>query len=273
MKKLLDWKHKDIVNIYDEVNLWSAPFGRLLLEHIPMKQEATVVDIGFGTGFPLIELSQRFGEHSTIYGIDLWEEAIRRTKEKINQLEIDNIEIIEENAAKISLDDHIADLIVSNLGVNNFEEKEAVYSEIYRVLKKGGHFALTTNPKGTFQELFDVFHALFEMMGLKEEQDQLANYIEHRSTEASIIGEVERHGLKLMKRESDTTRLRFVDAEAILNHALIRIGFRAYWENMISLENRVQVFKQLTATINDIIVQKGEFTLTIPMLYLEFKKD
>ncbi|MEE9430720.1 MAG: class I SAM-dependent methyltransferase [Melioribacteraceae bacterium] len=94
MKKLLDYKCKEVVNIFDEVTLWSAPFGRLLLENIPMKSEAKIVDIGFGTGFPLIELSQRFGEKSKIYGIDIWEEGINRTKDKINTLELNNIELI-----------------------------------------------------------------------------------------------------------------------------------------------------------------------------------
>lgn len=84
MKQLLDWKTKEVVNIYDEVSLWSAPFGQILLEHIPMKKGASIVDIGFGTGFPLIELSQRFGEGAQVYGVDIWEEAINKAKEKID---------------------------------------------------------------------------------------------------------------------------------------------------------------------------------------------
>jgi len=28
MKKILNWKDKSVVNIYDEVSLWSAPFGK-----------------------------------------------------------------------------------------------------------------------------------------------------------------------------------------------------------------------------------------------------
>ena len=61
MKPLLDWQNPEIVDIYDEVNLWSAPFGLLLLEQLPMQPGLTIVDVGFGTGFPLIELAQRFG--------------------------------------------------------------------------------------------------------------------------------------------------------------------------------------------------------------------
>ena len=77
----------------DEVSIWSAAFGRLLLENIPMKSKWNVVDIGFGTGFPIIELSQRFDASSKIYGVDLWKEGISKTKEKIETLGLSNIQI------------------------------------------------------------------------------------------------------------------------------------------------------------------------------------
>ncbi|MFT4667311.1 MAG: arsenite methyltransferase [Polaribacter sp.] len=54
MKPLLSSKDKALVQTFNEVTLWSGPFGRLLLENIPMKKGMTVLDIGFGTGFPLI---------------------------------------------------------------------------------------------------------------------------------------------------------------------------------------------------------------------------
>lgn len=272
MKKNLDWEHKEVANIFDEVTLWSAPFGRMLLENIPMMPRASIVDIGFGTGFPLIELSQRFGDESKIYGIDIWKEGINRTKEKIKTLGLSNIEILDKSAAKINLEDQQIDLVTSNLGVNNFEQKEAVYQEIHRILKPKGRLSITTNPVGTFEELFDVFSSIFKALNLKEEQISLAKSIGHRSTEREIISALKQHGFTWLKTQSDSTNMRFVDAEALLNHSLIRIGFRKYWEEMFSAENRAQFFEQLIIAINQLIGSKGEFTLTIPMLYLEFEK-
>lgn len=150
MKKILDWQSKQVVNIFDEITLWSAPFGRLLLENIPMKPNTKIVDIGFGTGFPLIELSQVFGEKSKVYGIDIWKEGINLAKEKINVLEINNIEILEESAAKISIENNCIDLVTSNLGVNNFEQKEEVYLEIHRILKKRGKAVYNNQSDGYF---------------------------------------------------------------------------------------------------------------------------
>lgn len=273
MKKTLDSETREIVDIFDEVTLWSAPFGRLLLENIPMKSEAKVVDIGFGTGFPLIELSQRFGGKSKIYGIDIWKEAIRRVKHKISTLEITNIEIIEGNASKIRIEDKQIDLVTSNLGVNNFEQKKAVYREINRILKKGGRLSITTNPMGTFRELFELFELVLKEMELKEGLKKLNESIKNRSTEKKIILELEQSGFKFLKSKPDSTNIRFANAKAVMDHSLIRIGFRASWEKIIPEENRVVFFEKLTLKINNIIETRGEFIMTIPMLYLEFKKE
>ncbi len=66
MKDILDWQRADVVNAFDEVSLWSAPFGRLLLEEIPMKPNARIVDVGFGCVFTLIEISQPFCDGDTV---------------------------------------------------------------------------------------------------------------------------------------------------------------------------------------------------------------
>ena len=273
MKKVLNWQSKEVVEIIDEVTLWSAPFGRLLLENIPMISEATVVDIGFGTGFPLIELSQRFGKNSKIYGIDIWEEAINITKNKISILEIDNVQILEESASKINLDDSQIDLVTSNLGVNNFDEKDKVYSEIHRILKPGGNLCITTNPIETFEELFEIFESVLNEMMLNDGITNLRNSIAHRGTEKSIINEIENKGLRFIKSKFDSKAMRFVDAKALMDHSLIRFGFREYWGELVKNEMRNDFFEQVIFKIQSIIAKEGEFKITIPMLYLEFVRD
>ncbi len=272
MKKLLDWKSKDVLKVFDEVTLWSAPFGRLLLENMPMRSGATIVDIGFGTGFPLLELSQRFGDKSKIYGIDIWKEAIEKVRSKIEILELKNIEIIEESASSISIVDDKIDLVTSNLGVNNFEEKTKVYDEIRRILKADGRLCITTNPIGTFEELFDIFGAILGEMEMNNEAVELGKYVAHRGTEKSIISEIESSGFKFIKRKFDTTTIRFVDAMSLLDHSLIRIGFRAYWEELVGGEKRAEFIERLLVKIEKIIAKNGEFRISIPMLYLEFGK-
>ena len=64
MTEYLKYKFQDtpeFVETFDEVPLWSASFGLLLLKHVELKPDLKVVDIGSGAGFPLIELAERLG--------------------------------------------------------------------------------------------------------------------------------------------------------------------------------------------------------------------
>jgi arsenite methyltransferase len=53
----IDLSNHDVVAAYDELPLWSATFGLLLFRHVPMQLGMKVLDVGCGTGFPLLELA------------------------------------------------------------------------------------------------------------------------------------------------------------------------------------------------------------------------
>ena len=272
MKGTLNWQTPEVVNIFDEASLWAAPFGRILLENIPMKPQSKVLDLGFGTGFPLVELSQRFGSSSKIYGMDIWEEAIMRAKEKISVLGLQNIEIFEQSAEQIPLPNNEIDLICSNLGVNNFDQKEKIFRECNRVLKTGGYLCISTNPKGTFKELFDLFEKILQQLNLSETLNAFQIYIDHRDTQSSLQNYISKFGFTLSKALTDKTKIRFVDAAALLDHGLIRIGFLEYWEKLIPKEHHTQFFETLIQLVDRQIKRYGIFEMTIPILYLEFRK-
>jgi hypothetical protein len=67
----------ELIDVFDELSFWSAPFGLKLLENINYKQNITALDIGFGAGFPLTEIAMRLGNSSTVYGIDPWKETFK----------------------------------------------------------------------------------------------------------------------------------------------------------------------------------------------------
>ncbi|MFA6599080.1 MAG: class I SAM-dependent methyltransferase, partial [Ignavibacteriaceae bacterium] len=149
-----------LINVLDELPLWSAPFGLKLLDAIDYKPSIVVLDIGFGTGFPLTELAMRLGESSTIYGIDPWKEAIVRAKNKIDSYGITNITIIEGVAESIPLDNKSIDLIVSNNGINKGKNIHKVFSECSRVLKPGGQFVQTMNLDKSMFEFYSLLESI-----------------------------------------------------------------------------------------------------------------
>jgi len=124
-----------LLELFDELPIWAAPFGLKLLNSIKYRKNISALDIGFGAGFPLTEIAMRFGETCKIYGIDPWEAAIRRTKKKIQFYEIKNVEIINGVAENIPLPDKSVELITSNNGLNNVENIEKALSECSRITK------------------------------------------------------------------------------------------------------------------------------------------
>ncbi len=130
--------NQDVVNTFDELPLWSAAFGLLLLKHVHLQPDITVLDLGSGTGFPLIELAERLGTSCKLYGLDPWKNANDRARHKIQSYGLRHVEVLDGSADNIPFDNDSIDLVVSNLGVNNFDNAPVVFQECNRVLKHKG---------------------------------------------------------------------------------------------------------------------------------------
>ncbi len=107
-----------------------------------MRKNIKVLDIGFGTGFPILEVALRLGSTCKVYGIDPWKPAIDRARFKMKQYGINNVELIEGKAENIPLPDNSIDLIMSNNGINNVEDINKVFSECKRIAKRGAQFVV-----------------------------------------------------------------------------------------------------------------------------------
>lgn len=62
----LEFRCPECVEFFDELPLWSAPFGLMLLERVPLRPGMQILHIGAGTGFLSVELAQRCGLDSHV---------------------------------------------------------------------------------------------------------------------------------------------------------------------------------------------------------------
>ncbi|MES2681575.1 MAG: class I SAM-dependent methyltransferase [Bacteroidota bacterium] len=260
------------ISTFDELPLWSASFGLLLLKHLHLQPGIKVIDIGSGAGFPLMELAGRLGESCQLYGIDPWTNANKRARQKIKNYGLKNVEIIECSAEKIPFNDNTIDLIVSNLGINNFDRPKNVFDECYRVLKPGGRLALTSNITGHWKEFYRIFEETLRQLNKEHLIVVLKKDEDHRGTVKSISKLFEESGFKIHKTEEESFEMKFVNGSAFLNHYFVKLGWLSSWLGIFPKHELPVIFSALEVNLNAYADSNGGLTLTVPMLYIEGNK-
>ncbi|MBN2571920.1 MAG: methyltransferase domain-containing protein [Ignavibacteriales bacterium] len=258
-----------VVDFYDEIPIWSSPFGIKLLDYIDYKINITALDIGCGTGFPLIELAMRLGENSIIYGIDPWKEAIGKVKNKIDYYQLANVQIIEGVAESIPLDNESVDLIVSNNGINNVNSVDKVFYECSRVIKEGGQFIFTFNTDRTMIEFYTEYEKILSELKLHNEIHLLNKHIhKKRPPVDEIINKVEKYGFIVNEMVEDQFNYKFTDGSAMLNHYFICLAFMESWVKLLPRNKVGLVFDLIEKNLNELSEKQGVFKLTIPFVLI-----
>lgn len=272
LESSFDIEDPDLVSSLDELSLWSSPFGLLLLENVPLSEGLVVLDVGCWTGFPLIEMAERLGDSSAVYGIDILSGALKRTKDKIEAKGVENCKVISGDASSMPLINGAFDLVVSNLGINNFNDPKSVLRECHRVLKPGGKIILTTNPVGHMREFYNCYRRTIRELKKDELIEGLEKHIEHRLTVKTTTKIMKEAGFSIAVVKRDSFQMRFIDGSSLLNHSLIKVGFLDRWRGIVPPGDVELVFSALEVNLNALAKKSGELKLTIPMAYIEAKK-
>ncbi|MGG7177393.1 class I SAM-dependent methyltransferase [Clostridium paraputrificum] len=274
MKFLYDNINLDdnMVCYYDELPLWSTPFGLLLLNNIPLKKNSLIADIGCGTGFPLLELAQRLGESSKVFGIDPLEKALDRANRKKEQYRIKNVELINGVGENMPFTNEYLDIVISNLGINNFKNPDEVITECYRVLKSKGKLIFTTNLLGHFNEFYSILRDVLSHFKLEDEVNNLKEHITKRHSLDGINNLTKRNYFSVKKVIEENYIMRFVDGSSFFNHYFIKLAFLQDWKEIIREDYWNDVFIELENRLNSLALEKGEIVFTVPMAYIECEK-
>ena len=123
-----------------------------ILKRIP-KGTQNVLDLGCGDGF----LSYRMAEQGyQVTSMDLSLNRLKRFKEQADRL---NIKQIEGDISKVDLPSESFDLIVCSEVIEHLPDYKDVLVEVWRLLKKGGHFIVTV-PNNQRLKIFTCPHCL-----------------------------------------------------------------------------------------------------------------
>ncbi|MBS1527072.1 MAG: arsenite methyltransferase [Bacteroidetes bacterium] len=102
-----------------------------------------VIDLGSGAGNDCFVARNETGETGKVIGIDFTEAMISKARANAEKLGLNNVEFRFGDIEKMPVTSQVADVVISNCVLNLVPDKYAVFKDIYRVLKPGGHFSIS----------------------------------------------------------------------------------------------------------------------------------
>jgi SAM-dependent methyltransferase len=102
-----------------------------------------VVDLGSGAGFDAFIAADKVGLEGKVIGIDMTEKMIERARMNAERYNYKNVEFKLGDIENVPLPDNFADVIISNCVINLAPDKDKVFREAYRILKKGGRIYIS----------------------------------------------------------------------------------------------------------------------------------
>jgi len=98
----------------------------------------TVLDLGCGAGTDLLIAAQMVGSSGRVVGVDMTATMLARARESAQAMGLANVELHESLIESLPLPDASIDVVISNGVIDLIVDKDAVFSEIDRVLRPGG---------------------------------------------------------------------------------------------------------------------------------------
>lgn len=138
----------------------------------------TVLDLGSGAGNDCFVARYETGAEGKVIGVDFSETMIAKARKNAEKRGFNNVEFRQGDIEDMPVSNASVDVVVSNCVLNLVPNKQAVFREIFRVLKPGAHFSISDIVlEGQLPEQLQADAEMYA--GCVSGAIQKADYLEH----------------------------------------------------------------------------------------------
>jgi len=101
-----------------------------------------VLDLGSGAGTDSLVAAQMVGDEGRVTGIDMTPEMLVKARAAAAAMGAANVEFVEGDAERLPFADESFDVVISNGVIDLIPDKDAVFSQLFRVLVPGGRLQI-----------------------------------------------------------------------------------------------------------------------------------
>ncbi|QMS89800.1 class I SAM-dependent methyltransferase [Nostoc edaphicum CCNP1411] len=133
---------KKVIDFFDSRNSYDNDYtihrALPLLDLVQLQKGQKVLDMATGTGIIAIAVAQIIGSEGKVTGVDFSSGMLAQAQQKIEELGLQNIELIEADAEYINFNDESFDVILCSTAIVYFKDILAALRKWYGFLKPGG---------------------------------------------------------------------------------------------------------------------------------------
>ena len=108
-----------------------------------LKEGDVVLDLGSGGGIDVLLSAKRVGPTGFAYGVDMTDEMLELANRNKAEAGATNVDFLKGYIEDVPLPDGTVDVVISNCVINLAADKDAVFSEMHRILKSGGRIGVS----------------------------------------------------------------------------------------------------------------------------------
>jgi arsenite methyltransferase len=101
-----------------------------------------VLDLGSGAGTDSLVAAQMVGKQGHVTGIDMTPAMLAKARSAAAEMSLSNVEFVEGEAERLPFPDDCFDVVISNGVIDLIPDKDAVFAELFRVLRPGGRLQI-----------------------------------------------------------------------------------------------------------------------------------